>query len=184
MSVTMAEFNSFTAADNGTDTEAGANITIAGEIMGDCGELTVSTATMTGSDGSSYEFNVTDDFLTEGGQNIYQEISRGEDSYTLVVTMQAGDDAESVEHHQARTSAEGYNNYLNDSMTETAVSKEPECFVDAVSIEWVSYEEIDEWRGNILASYKGVVRAEESCTDLKAVLKIKNSTSESNFNST
>ena len=114
MSVTMAEFNSFTAADNATDTEAGANITIAGEIMGDCGESTVSTATMTGTDGSSYDFNVTDDFLTEGGQNIYQEISRGEDSYTLVVAMVAGDDAESVEHHQARTSAEGYNNYLSD----------------------------------------------------------------------
>lgn len=60
----------------------------------------------------------------------------------------------------------------------------PVCALSAHSIEWVSYEEIDEWRSNIIATYKGVVRAEESCTNLQATLKIKNSTSETNFNNT
>lgn len=113
MEATVADFASFTPADNNTDTEASFNITIAGEIMGDCGDLTTATASMTGDDGSVYNFTVSDDFYAAGGQSIYQEVSRDVVAYTLVVSMEAGADAESVDHHQNRTSDEGYNNYLS-----------------------------------------------------------------------
>lgn len=153
MSITAADFNSFTAADNSTGTEAGANMTVAGEIMGDCGELTTVSLSMSGSDGSSYTFDVTDDFFTTAGQNIYQNISRGADTYSLFVSMDAGSDAESVEHHQNRTSGAGYDNVLNDYIYTNAISKVPECSLSQESIEWVSYVEIDEWRNNIIATY-------------------------------
>lgn len=184
MSVTTVDFDNFVAADNNTATAAGINMTIAGEIMGDCGDETTVTAYMTGAQGSSYNFTVTDDFYAAGGMNIYQEVDRDSDVYTLVVYMEAGDDAESVEAHQNRTSGVGYNNYLNDRMQATGTTPNPACAISQQSIELVSYEEIDEWRGNILATYKGMVRAEASCTDLTATLKIKNSTSETNFNNT
>jgi hypothetical protein len=163
---TVASFNSFTPADNNTDTEAGFNLTIAGEIMGDCGEGTTATASMTGDDGSVYDFTISNDFYAAGGQSIYQEVSRDVVSYTLVVSMDADVDAESVAHHQNRTSGDGYNNVLSSMINATTTSTLPVCALSAHSIEWVSYEEIDEWRSNILATYKGVVRAEESCTDL------------------
>jgi len=184
LSITAADFNSFIAADNSTSTEAAANMTVAGEILGDCGTNTTVSISMSGSDGSSYTYDVTDDFYTTAGQNIIQNISRGVDTYSLFVSMDAGSDAESVDHHQNRTSGDGYNNYLSDMLYTNAVSKAPECYLSQESIEWVSYAEIDEWRNNIIATYKGMVRAEASCTNLAATLKIKNSTSESNFNKT
>jgi len=54
------------AADNNTATEAQANINMAGVALGDCGAVDVA-ATMTGSDGSSYTFVVSDDFFTAAG---------------------------------------------------------------------------------------------------------------------
>lgn len=164
--VTSASFLPFTAASNDTNTEAAANLNIAGEILGDCGANVAASASMTGSDGSSYTFTVTDDFYTMGGQNIVQNISRGADNYTLSVSMAAGDDAQSVAVHQNMTSGTGYNNVLTSSDSVSALSEAPNCTLSIASIEWVSYEEIDEWRGNIRASYKGIVRAEESCTAL------------------
>lgn len=99
--------------------------------------------------------------------------------------MAAGDDAQSVAVHQNMTSTDaGYNNVLTDSESVSALSVAPDCALSIQSIEWVSYQEIDEWRGNIEASYKGIVRAEQSCTALKANLRIKNSTSETQFNNT
>jgi len=64
--VTNVAFTSFVAADNSTSINAQANINIAGAALGDCGAVDVA-ATMTGTDGSSYTFVVSDDFFTAAG---------------------------------------------------------------------------------------------------------------------
>jgi hypothetical protein len=47
------------------------------------------------------------------------------------------------------------------------------------------YQEVNEWKENVLATYSGIVYAEESCNSVVAFLRIKNSTSDDYyFNST
>jgi hypothetical protein len=64
---------------------------ISGAVLGYCGDYVDVTATLTGTDGSSYTFDVDRDFYTSEGQTIAQQISRSSDSYTLSVVMDAKD---------------------------------------------------------------------------------------------
>lgn len=127
---------------------------------------------MTGSDGSSYTFVVSDDFFTEAGQNINQVISRTKDTYTVVVDMSAPN-AQSVFDHQSMTQNFGFTNILSDSASTTGVNMLPICDVVAESITWVSYAEVTDYSGPMVATYSGVVTAELSCEALSASLRIK-----------
>jgi len=183
--ITDAEIVSFVAADNATNTDASANILLSGNSQGYCGSNIQVEATLEGSDGSTYDLTVTDDFYTEAGQSIVQKISRDSANYTLSVSMDAIN-AQSASAHQALTTETGYNNIVEANFTSDQYNPSPEavCNVEVQSIEWVSYEEIDEWRGDMRATYKGVVTAEESCTSLAAKLRIKYSEGALYFNET
>lgn len=136
---------------------------------------------MTGTDNSSYIFVATDDFFTAAGQKINQNITKTSDNYTVTVDMNAVN-AESVEHHQNRTIDEGFNNILTASDAQSGISNIPTCFVDAVSIDHVSFAEVTDYTGNMTAVYTGVVSAESSCDGLSATLKLKNANSELVYN--
>lgn len=136
---------------------------------------------MTGTDGSSYTFVATDNFFTAAGQQINQDITKTSDAYTVTVDMDAVN-AESVVHHQGRTINTGFNNILTDSASITGTSDIPKCFVQAVSIDHVSYAEVTDYTGNMTAVYTGVVSAETSCDGLSAVLKLQNANSELVYN--
>lgn len=172
----------FVAANANTDTEAQANIVMQGVALGDC-DVPVVTATMTGSDNSSYSFTITDDFYTEAGQTVNQVISRTQDTYTVVVDMSAPL-AQSVASHQNMTSGEGFVNILDDSATITGVNIPPVCDVVASSITWVSYAEVSDYSGPMIATYSGVVTAEKSCASLSANLRIKNNSTADYYNQT
>lgn len=168
---------SFTAAYNVTDTSAEAIGVISGAVLGYCGDEVDVTVTMTGTDGSAYTFDVTDEFYTSEGQTITQEISRTSDTYTLTVTMNANS-AQTADEHQATTSGVGFTNIINDSDLATGSSLAPLCSVSAGDIWLVDYEEVNEWRENVLATYSGIVYGEESCNTFEATLRIKNSTTD------
>jgi len=172
----------FVAANSNSDTEAQANVVMAGVALGDC-DVPVVTATMTGSDNSSYTFTITDDFYTPAGQSVNQIISRTQDTYTVVVDMSAPL-AQSVASHQNMTTGEGHVNILDDSATATGVNMPPLCDVVASSITWVSYAEVSDYSGPMVATYSGVVTAELSCVALSANLRIKDNSTAAYFNQT
>lgn len=116
---------------------------MAGVALGDCSD-TNTTASMTGTDGSSYTFTVTDDFFTTDGQDVNQVISRSEDNYTVVVAIHAPL-AQSIDSHQNMTTGAGFVNILDDSATLTGGNIPAVCDVVATSITWVSYAEVSDW---------------------------------------
>jgi hypothetical protein len=172
----------FVTADSNTDTEAQANIVMGGVALGDCDVPSV-TATMTGTDGSSYSFAITDDFYTAVGQSVNQPISRTSDAYTVVVDMSAPL-AQSVDSHQNMTSGVGFVNILDDSATITGTNQPPLCDVVASSITWVSYAEVTDYSGPMVATYSGVVTAEKTCASLSANLRIKDNSTAAYYNET
>jgi len=116
---------------------------MAGVALGDC-NVTDVTASMTGTDGSSYTFTVTDDFFTAEGQTVNQVISRTQDLYTVVVDIKAPL-AQSVDSHQNDTTGAGFVNILVDSATINGNNTPAVCDVVATSITWVSYAEVSDW---------------------------------------
>lgn len=87
--ITELDITSFVAADNATDTNASANILLAGVSQGYCGDDIQVIATLSGDDGSSYDLAVNSSYYTDAGQSISQEISRDSVIYTLSVSMDA-----------------------------------------------------------------------------------------------
>jgi len=81
--------------------------------------------------------------------------------------------AQSVLAHQGMTTNFGFMNILSDSATTTGVNMQPVCDVVAESITWVSYAEVTDYTGPMVATYSGVVTAELSCVALSATLRIK-----------
>lgn len=138
---------------------------------------------MTGSDNSSYSLTVTDDFFSAAGQTVNQVISRTQDTYTVVVDMSAPL-AQSVASHQNMTTGSGFVNILDDSDTTFGVNMQPVCNVVASSITWVSYAEVSDYTGPMVATYSGVVTAELSCVAISANLRIKDNSTSAYFNQT
>merc|ERR1719454_2645065 len=106
-------------------------------MIGDCGNDFTVTGTLTGSDGSSYDIDIDhDDFFSEKGQHVSQNISREAANYTFTVTVTA-DNAQSVEAHQAMTASTGYNNILSDTGSSNNVPYGgPICNVYVKSVSW------------------------------------------------
>lgn len=150
--------------------------------MGSC-NVTDVTASMTGTDNSSYSFNITDEFFTAAGQTVDQAISRSSDTYTVVVNIDAPL-AQSVVSHQNMTTGVGFVNVLSDSDTITGTNMPPVCDVVASSITWVSYAEVTDYTGPMVATYSGVVTAELSCASLSANLRIKDNNTAAYYNET
>jgi len=75
--------------------------------------------------------------------------------------------------HQATTANFGFVNILSDSASNSGVNMLPICDVVAESITWVSYAEVTDYSGPMVATYSGVVTAELSCVALSANLRIK-----------
>lgn len=97
--IDQADFASFVRANNETDVTASANVFVNGTKVGDCGNSFNFTATMTGTDGSSYSLDInTNDFFSTAGQTIVQDIERSAANYTLNIEVVATS-AESVEAH-------------------------------------------------------------------------------------
>lgn len=65
--------------------------------------------------------------------------------------------AQSPASHQNMTTGDGFNNILSSSDEADGCNKPTVCNVVANSIEWISYEEVTDWSGPMLAKYSGVV---------------------------
>lgn len=124
---------SFTGANHTQNDSASAvaHVHFAGSHIGDCGDNEIVTAVMTGSDGSSYTFAVSNTaFFSAAGQSIDQEITKTVDTYTVVVSMSAPN-AQDVATHQAMTESTGFNNILVASETFVGSSAPAVCNVIA-----------------------------------------------------
>jgi len=171
--IDQAQFTQFICADNVTNTDASAHIFVNGTKIGDCGNDFTITATLTGNDGSSYNFSVDSEaFFSNAGQSLSQQIDRESAQYSFTLGVVAND-AESVADHQAQTASEGYVQVLSDSASTTATSCVPICNVFINDLQFLGYREESDWQGPMLATYSGQISAEQSCDNLSAQLRLR-----------
>lgn len=108
--VDEASFLGFTAANNETNTTAAAHLLANGTKTGDCGSKFTFSAVLTDSDGNSQVIKINEnEFFSEAGQTIDQDIAR-ELAYLNFSVKVKADDAQTAAEHQAMTVSTGYHN--------------------------------------------------------------------------
>jgi len=166
-----ADIISFVSADNNTNTTAVANLFANGTKVGDCGSTVQIIGTLLSSDGSSFDINIpADQFFTETGFTVSQDIARGANNFTFSVNLDAAG-AQSVVSHQAMTKSNGFVNKISDSAESHGMSDTPICAVSFEKLVFEGYTEESTWT-TVEAVYTGSVSYELSCGGVSAFVQI------------